>query len=119
MARETRTGYKPDHKSFGAFLLSEQSRRPAVQAAHAIAELATATTKRSKGDGPHLADNYKVNDKTAPVIAGDATPRVGAEVYNDLSYAAAHEFGRGRDDKKGPRPLGKAGAAIAGEPVRE
>ena len=123
MERETRTGYKPDHKSFGRFILSEQARAPAVAAARDIALLAAATTKRGTGEGPHLADGYKVNSKTAPVIAGDATPRVGAEVYNSTtkegqteSYAAAHEFGRGVGDRKSPRPLGRAGAAIAGGP---
>ena len=123
VARETRVGYKPNHISFGRFILSEQARRPVIQAAYAIAALAAATTKRSAGEGPHLADGYKVNTKSAPVIAGDATPRVGAEVYNETtkegeteSYAAAHEFGRGPGDRKSPRPLGRAGAAISGDP---
>ena len=110
MALERRRGYKPDHKSFGAFMLSEQARKPVARIAHElIIPLAVAKTPRSAEDKEHMADNYKVNESTAPVVAG-GNPRVGVEVYNDVRHAAAVEHGVGK--KKGARPLGKAGAAV-------
>lgn len=116
MARETRVGYHADHKSFGRFMVSEQARQPAVEAAHDIARIAAENTRAASTGGTHregvaLADNYKVNDKTAPVVIG-GNPRVGAEVYNDLRHAAAVEFGTGKKRRKGTRALRRAGAAI-------
>lgn len=117
MARETRVGYKPDHKSFGEFMLSEQARQPAIEAARDIAKLAAENSRAAAGGGTHdsdgvsLADNYKVNEHTAPVIVG-GNPRVGAEVYNDKRYAAAQEFGTGHRRRRGTRALRRAGAAV-------
>lgn len=105
---EMRRGFKPDHKDFGRFILSEQARDPAVAAAKDVAKLAAANSAAAHGSGD-LASNYKVNGKTAPVVVG-GNPRVGAEVYNDKRYAAAREFGRGR--KNGTRALRRAGAAV-------
>lgn len=127
-----KVGYYPDHKSFGAFMLSEQARKPAIQAAGDIALIAKATAARStpgekgSGDGTHLADRYQVNENTAPVVVA-GNPRVGAEVFNDAVYSARYEFGdaekQGRvqagNHGPGSRNLRKAGGKIGelrGEP---
>lgn len=113
MVEVGKRGYKPNHKSFGRFILSDQARKPAIEAARRIAARAAETAPKQTG---RLAAGYKVNDKTAPVVVG-GNPRVGAEVYNSEPHAAAHEFGNARTRKK--RILGKAGAAFGearGEP---
>jgi hypothetical protein len=114
MALERRTGYKPNHVDFGKFLLSEQARDPAVEAAHNIVTLVGIRAPRSTSK---LAESYKVNEDSAPItIAGN--PRVGAEVYSDDPAAAPQEFGNARV-RNPSRPLGKAGAELgemAGEP---
>ena len=116
MALERRTGYKPNHKEFGEFMLSEQARDAAVEAAHNIAILAGIIVTGEHSTGK-TAESYKVNENTAPVtVAGN--PRVGAEVYSDEPAALAQEFGNART-RNPKRPLGKAGAALgelAGEP---
>lgn len=119
--QEKRVGYRPDHKSFGAFLLSDQARDPVVEAAHNIATLAA--LRAPKGGSGDTAASYKVNENSAPVLIA-SNLRVGAEVYNDAthegaekSYAAAAEFGK--KDSPGHRSLGKAGAELgqmSGEP---
>lgn len=116
MALERRSGFKPDHKSMGVFILSDQARQPAVQAAHDVVPIARAlqdaadgpSTKRREG-AERMAGNYKVNENTTPVIVG-GNPRVGAEVYNDKRYAAAREFGHNREG--GTHALRRAGAQI-------
>lgn len=113
-----------------AFLLSDQVRDPAVKAAHDIAATAAELTPRSRTEGPHMADHYKVNADTPAVAVGKRrNRRVGAEVYNDVqregeaqSHAAAAEFGRGFDHgqnehARGHRALGRAGA-VHGQLVR-
>lgn len=92
-----------------AFLLSDQAREPAVHAARDIAALARTTAPRSKQSGTHMADQFKVNARSAPLnIAGN--PRVGAEVYNEDPAAAPNEFGGPNNTRH--RMLGKAGGAI-------
>lgn len=104
---ETRTGYKPDHIDFGKFILSEQARQPAIEAAEDIRALAAVRVEKRSGK---TAESYKVNSKPEPVtIAGN--PRVGADVYSDEQSALAQEFGNART-RNPSRPLGKAGAQI-------
>lgn len=113
---ETRVGYRPDHKSMAAFLLSKQARDPAIKAAHDIADIARATAPRSKDpedsteEVTHLADGFRVNEHSKPVSLG-GNPRVGAEVYNEDEAAAPNEFGNShvRNPK---RTLGRAGAMV-------
>jgi hypothetical protein len=119
MANTYGVRYKMDNASFGAFMVSEQARRPAIEAAHDVAAIAAANTRASSGGVGDLASNYKVDEHTAPVvIAGN--PRVGAAVFNDKRYAAAREFGAGGHTKgKGTRDLRRAGGAVGelrGEP---
>lgn len=114
MALETRVGYRPDHRSMARFLLSEQARQPAVEAAEDIRALAASIVGKKTGK---TAAGYKVNDKTAPVVIG-GNPRVGADVFNDEQAALAQEFGNART-RNPSRPLGKAGAIVGemkGEP---
>lgn len=92
-----------------AFLLSDQAREPAIAAGRDIAALAKTTSPRSSGPGPHMADQFKVNEKSAPVKIG-GNPRVGVEVYNEDRAAAPNEFG-GKYNKR-HRMLGRAGAKI-------
>jgi hypothetical protein len=95
------------------FLLSQQSRDPAVKAAHDIRDIAEATAPRSTADREdvtHMADEFKVNEKSKPVSVG-GNPRVGAEVYNSDEAAAPQEFGNARV-RNPSRTLGRAGAAV-------
>ncbi len=103
---ETRTGYKPDHESFGRFLLSEQARDPAVEAAHNIVTLAQ---MRAGKDTGKTAESYKVNENPPPVTL-QGNPRATADVYSDDINATRIEFGNKRT--RAQRPLGKAGAEI-------
>jgi hypothetical protein len=107
MALERRTGYKPDHKSFGRFLLSEQARDPAVEAAHNIVTLVQSRVAKRTG---HQAESYKVNENPPPVTL-QGNPRAIAEVYSDDPAALADEFGNAKRRNPG-RPLGKSGAEI-------
>lgn len=123
--RETRQGYHPNNVSFGKFMLSEQARRPAVQAARHIRDVAKKTAARSdpkrKGrvEGQPLSASYHVNRKPAPVTI-DGNPRAIAEVYNNSKYAARREFGddtkkgrkQGGTHGKGDRNLRQAGMTI-------
>jgi hypothetical protein len=102
-----RARYKPNHKDMAKLLLSDQMREPCVQVARDIAAELKITVHRSTRPGPHLADSYEVNDKTAPVMLG-GEPRVGAEVYSEHPGAAPEEFG-GKNQKP-KRWLGKVGA---------
>lgn len=91
--------YKPNHKSFGEFMVSEQARQPAIEAARDIAAALKVTVHRSPGPGPHLADSYEVNATTPPrLVAGEM--RVGAEVYSEDPAAAPEEFGGKRNTAK-------------------
>ena len=114
MPLEQRVGYKPDHKSFGEFILSEQARKPAIEAAQDIQALVRSRVTKRTG---HQAESYKVNEHPAPVSVG-GNPRATADVYSDDPAALADEFGNAKRRNPG-RPLGKAGAIIGelrGEP---
>lgn len=107
MALERRTGYKPNHKDFGRFILSEQARDPAVEAAHNIITLVQSRVTKKTGA---QAESYHVNENPAPVVL-DGNPRATADVYSDDPAALADEFGN-KNRRKPGRPLGKAGAEI-------
>lgn len=100
--------YKPDHgpKGLGGFLLSAQLLKPVLEVAHDIAEDAKENSPRSEGDGPHMADQFKVTPGAVITVAGN--PRVSAEVTNDDPAAAPNEFGGSRNKPR--RMLGRAGA---------
>jgi hypothetical protein len=105
VALERRRGFRPDHKSFGRFMLSEQARKPAIGFSEAIADLAALTARRETGD---YAKSFKVNRKPLPIeVAGNL--RAIAEVYNSDRAAVTEEFGNARQPNP-QRTLGKAGA---------
>lgn len=104
-----RARYKPNHKEFGQYMMSDEPREAAVAVAKDIVADLKLTVKRSSRPGGHLADSYQVNEKSGPVTI-DGNPRVGAEVYSDHPGAAPEEFGgRGGSKNKARRWLGKAG----------
>lgn len=103
-----RAWYEPDHDSFGRFILSDQMRDVTKAAAKDIRDIATATAPRSKGPGPHMADQYEVSTSGVIVIGGN--PRVMCEVVNPDRAAAPNEFGTKNNKRR--RTLGRAGALI-------
>jgi hypothetical protein len=104
--------YRPDHKSFGEFLLSQGLRDTVAKvAAEEILPLAIKNTPRSRGytGKPHMQDQYRV------VVQGgtmkvDRALRVVVKVVNDSEHSAAVEFGNRLTKRH--RPLGRAGAAV-------
>jgi hypothetical protein len=95
VSARVRAEYKPDRESFGTFMMSEQARGPAIEAAKDIVAALAAGVHRGTGNGGkngHLADSYKVNREAAPIIFR-GNPRVGADVYSEHPGAAPEEFG--------------------------
>lgn len=114
MALETRRGYKPNHKSFGAFMLSQQAYEPVEKAAKDIRDMARTLASKETGK---MAASYRV---VGPLRPGELeNPRVYADVINDDPAAIVEEFGRGPGrGKSGPRrkpnrTLRKAGERAA------
>ena len=99
--------YKPNHKEFGAYMMSEEARKAPIEVAKQIVEDLRVSVKRSTRDHPHLADSYRVNAESGPVVF-DGNPRVGAEVYSDHPAAAPEEFGGSKN--RSNRWLGRVGA---------
>jgi hypothetical protein len=109
MALNTRTGFRADHAEFGRFMLSDQARKPAVEAAKDVARIAR-EMEDAAGAATYAA-NFRVNENTPPVVVA-GNPRVGAEVYNDKRYAARREFGAKPGHRGATRSLRRAGAAV-------
>lgn len=93
--------YKPNHRSFEEFMLSQQIKKPVREIAELIKGDAIGGTPVNTGE---LAGSYDVNDIT-PVIAG-GNPRAAMEVRNTNAAAAPQEFGN--KHVRGHRMLGKA-----------
>lgn len=111
MAREY-VWYEPDHKSFGALMVSDQMRAVTVKVANAIAD--TARELAPKGETGELAASIRVN-KDAGVLEVGGNLRVRVDVVADVRYAAIIEFGSNaksmqRNVKK-TRFMARAGAA--------
>lgn len=103
--------YKPNHRSFEQFMLSQQIKKPVREIAELVKTDAIAGTPVATGD---LASSYEVNDVTPVVAAGN--PRAAFEVRNSDPAAAPQEFGN--KHVKGQRMLGKA-ASRFGDQVGE
>jgi hypothetical protein len=104
--------YRPDHKSFAAFLISDQMRDVTAEVAEDVAIAAAAMTRKGKDNTPHkrMAESYRV-EKHAGVIKvgkGYANTRVLVKVVNDDPRSAAEEFGGKYQTRQ--RMLGRAGA---------
>lgn len=93
-----RVWYKPDHRSFGAFIRSEQMRDVTAEVAGDIARTASELAPRSDGPGPHMADQFKVVREAGFMKVG-GNIRVKVEVVNDDPAAPVNEFG-GKHNKR-------------------
>jgi len=116
MGPKTFVMFRPDHKSFGKFIMSTQMRKPVVEVAHEIAHAAAYYTPEKKGkgvvpDGTALKDRFEVNEEAGSLEVGPLNaPRVKVEVFNSARSAAPNEFGGKRNARH--RMLGRAGAAF-------
>lgn len=105
--------YRPNFRSFGRFIRSQQVRRPVIRVAHDIARRAgeyapkSETTKGGGNDGS-LSESYDVRSEAGEMKV-DGHFRVKVEVFNSDSAAAPIEFGNSHLGKPGRRPLARAG----------
>lgn len=112
MGKGTFVRYRPDHKSFGRFIKSEQMRDVTAEVAEDIAARAGMLAPRRKDrgvvpDGTAMADSFEVNREAGRLkVAGNV--RVMVHVVNHKRSAAPMEFGN--EHVKGHRMLGRAGA---------
>lgn len=108
-----RVRYVPNHRSFGAFIKSDQMRAAVVEVATVIAAAAAGHTPPSSGgeDSTGLHDEVKGGFKVKPnagLLEVGGNRRVVVEVTNDVRGSALVEFGaRGLTRV---RMLGRAGA---------
>ncbi len=108
-----RVWYKPNHRSFGAFMKSDQMRDVTEEVAQDIAalarELSPQSTRGGIQDGFRMRDQFKV-ERNAGLLKVGGNLRVRVIVSNDARSAAPNEFGT-RNNKR-QRMLGRAGAAF-------
>lgn len=111
MRRGERVRYVPNHRSFGAFLRSEQMRDVTEDVASDIASTAKALSPESSrgGDqeGRRMKDQFKV-EREAGLMKVSGNFRVMVIVSNNARSAAPNEFGTKRNKRH--RMLGRAGA---------
>ena len=106
--------YKPNHRSFGAFMKSEQMRRVTVRVAMDIARVAQARTPSEKpGAEEHTGLHQRVKDgfrvkREAGLLKVGGNLRVKVEVFNVAEEAPLVEFGTFGVPRQ--RMLGEAGA---------
>lgn len=103
--------FRPDHKSFGKFILSEQMRDVVAEVAkQEIVPLARKGTPRGPERGQvHMQDRYKVT-REGGTMKVDRAFRVMVLVENDDPESALVEFGSRFNKRR--RMLGRAGAAV-------
>lgn len=101
-----RVWYVPNHRSFGAFMRSEQMRDVTEEVAKDIAHVAAELSPVDTGD---LASSFKVKREAGLMKVG-GNLRVKVLVENNSDHAAANEFGIGRLGPRGRRMLLRAGA---------
>lgn len=111
-----RVVYVPNHRSFGAFMRSDQMRDVTEEAARDIAGLAAAFTPEAKegalehtGLHARVKGGFKVK-RGAGLIRVGGNLRVRVDVINDADGAALVEFGSRGVPRV--RMLGRAGAVI-------
>lgn len=114
MGKGTFIKYRPDHRSFGRFIKSEQMRDVTTEVAKDIARRAGELAPRRKVDKKKrgrnqepLADQFQVKREAGRMKVANNV-RVKVEVYNNARSAAPMEFGN--EHVEGRRPLGRAGA---------
>lgn len=105
--------YVPNHRSFGAFIKSDQMRDVTVEVAEDIAALAKEFSPQSKRggeqEGRRMRDQFKV-ERDAGFMRVGGNLRVMVIVSNNARSAAPNEFGTKRNKRY--RMLGRAGAAF-------
>lgn len=103
-----RAVFRPDHKGFGEFIMSERMRGTTADVAVDIAAAAKGLAEPYSDTGDY-ADGFEVNREAGKIKVHRAF-RVKVEVYNSDEAAAPNEFG-GRS-KKHPRrrTLARAGS---------
>ena len=113
MPRGTRVLYVANHRSFGAFMRSDQMRDVTTEVADDIADLAKqfspTSSRGGNQDGLRMKDQFKVI-KSAGFMKVAGNIRVKVEIINDARSAAPNEFGTRRTKRH--RMLGRAGAAF-------
>ena len=107
-----RVVYRPNFKSFGAFMRSEQMRDVTADVANHVAHLAGQFAPRRKDrgtvpDGAAMADQFQVK-REAGIVKVSGYMRVRVTVFNPARSAAPNEFGTNRNPRH--RMLGRAGA---------
>lgn len=113
MAPGERVRYVPNHRSFGAFIKSDQMRDPTAEVAEDIAllarEFSPVSQRGGNQDGVRMRDRFRVI-KQAGFIKVNRNVRVLVEIVNDARSAAPNEFGTKKNKRH--RMLGRAGAAF-------
>lgn len=102
--------YKANHRSFGAFMRSEQMRQATADVAADVAALAGRLAPRgndTEDGGEHMADMFEV-EREAGLLKVGGNLRVAVRVVNRSDHAAVNEFGGKRNKRH--RMLGRAGA---------
>lgn len=111
MRRGEHTRYVPNHRSFGAFMKSEQMRDVTADVAEDIAdvakELSPESSRGGEQDGRRMKDQFKVVREAGLMKVG-GNLRVAVRVVNPARSAAPNEFGTKRNKRH--RMLGRAGA---------
>lgn len=111
MRRGEHVRYVPNHRSFGAFIKSDQVRDPVAEVAEDIAEAAEGfSPESSRGgaqEGKRMKDQFSVV-KQAGFMKVGGNIRVKVEVVNPARSAAPNEFGTRKNKRH--RMLGRAGA---------
>lgn len=108
-----RVTYKPNHKSFGEFIKSDQVRDFTVEVANDISTEARKLAPRRKNrgvvpdGGAAMADRFEVV-REAGFMKVSRSVRVKVDVINSAPSAAPNEFGGKRNKRY--RMLGRAGA---------
>lgn len=110
-----RAHYVPNHRSFGAFMKSEQMRDATAEVAQDIAITAAGKTPTGQDGTEHRGLHARVRAgfrvrREAGLIKVGGNLRVRVDVFNEEDGAGVVEFGaRGLPRS---RPLGEAGAAF-------
>lgn len=112
-AKGQRVKYVPNHRSFGAFMRSDQMRDVTEEVAKDIARLAAeyspTSSRGGDQDGRRMRDQFKV-ERQAGLLKVGGNLRVLVAVSNNARSAAPNEFGTKRNKRY--RMLGRAGAAF-------
>ena len=108
-----RVWYVPNHRSFGAFMRSEQMRSVTYEVSLDIAALAKdfspVSQRGGNQDGERMRDQFRVLRNVGNMNVG-GNWRVMVWVVNDARSAGPNEFGTRNNARH--RMLGRAGAAF-------